>query len=412
MQSAHHSSPQSTPLASAQPVAPGWWQLVAAGEPFRLLFPLGTVLGLLGISLWPLYVYQGIEVYPGILHARIMICGFLTAFVIGFLGTALPRLLDVPRFTGGNAITFGGLLSVAAASYWCGWVAVGDGITLVTLLALVSALLRRARKRKDIPPPGFTLVAMGMLCAVLGTALFLIQSQFPSRFPAELYSMARLLLYQGYLLLPIMGIGAFLLPRFFGLPNRQSFPESLAPPPGWWPRAAFALACGGAVITSFIFESLGFFRLGFALRAIAVATYILREVPVHKADFGGGPLALSLRISLIALPVGYALMAIWPEWMMTLNHIIFITGFSLTTFIVASRVVLGHSGQSHRFRAPSRAIMTLLILMILALLTRLSADWLPDVRLTHYAYAAITWMVATIVWAIAILPSVRFHDSE
>ncbi len=407
----HHSLPP-TSAASAQPAPPGWWQLVAAGEPFRLLFPLGTLLGLLGIVLWPLYVYQVIDVYPGIVHARIMICGFLTAFVIGFLGTALPRLLDVPRFTGRNAIVFSSLLSAATAAYLYGAVAIGDGLFLITLLALLTALLSRARKRKDIPPPGFTLVAMGMLCAVVGTALFIIQSQIPTRFPGELYSMARLLLYQGYLLLPIMGIGAFLLPRFFGLPNRQTFPESLAPPPGWWPRAAFAACCGGAVIASFVLESFGFYRSGFALRAIAVATYILREVPVHKADFGGGPLALSLRISLIALPVGYALMAIWPQWMMTLNHIIFITGFSLTTFIVASRVVLGHSGQSHRFRAPSRAIMTLLILMILALLTRLSADWMPDVPLTHYAYAAFTWMIATVVWAIAILPSVRFHDSE
>lgn len=394
------------------PLPPTWWQLIAAGEPFRLLFPIGTLLGLIGIGLWPVFVWLGMDAYPGIIHARIMICGFLTAFVIGFLGTALPRLLDVPRFTGHNAVIFAVLVCGSTTAYLFGGVLLGDCLFLLTLLLLAGTLLNRARQRKDIPPPGFTLVAMGMLSAIVGSTLFITLSATTLNLPMELYSFARLLLYQGYLLLPIMGIGAFLLPRFFGLPNRQTFPESLAPPPGWWRRAGFAAACGGVVIASFGFEAYGFLRTGFALRAIAVATYIFREVPIYKAEFGGGPLALSLRVALVALPCGYVTMAILPQWMMTLNHIIFITGFSLITFVVASRVILGHSGQSHRFRAPGKAITTLLVLMILALLTRLSADWLPNVRFTHYGYAAITWMIAVIIWAIAMLPSVRLHDSE
>lgn len=391
---------------------PSWWQLIAAGEPFRLLFPIGTLLGLIGIGLWPVYVWVGMDSYPGIIHARIMICGFLTAFVIGFLGTALPRLLDVPRLTGHHAVAFALLVCSATTAYLLQLVLVGDCIFLFTLLLLLGSLLSRARHRKDIPPPGFTLVAMGMLSAVGGGALFIALALGGGTLPPELHSIARLLLYQGFLLLPIMGIGAFLLPRFFGLPNRQSFPESLSPPPGWWRRAAFAATCGAAVIASFVLEAYGFFRSAFALRAIAVGIYIFREVPIHKAEVGGGSLALSLRVSLIALPLGYATMAILPQWMMTLNHIVFITGFSLITFVVASRVILGHSGQSHRFRNPGKAITFLLWLMILALATRLSADWMPNVRLTHYGYAAITWMVAVIIWAASMLPSVRIHDDE
>lgn len=392
--------------------APGWWQLIAAGEPYRILFPVGTLLGVVGTGLWPVHVWTSAISYPGIIHARIMICGFLTAFVIGFLGTALPRLLDVPRFNGRNAATFSILTCATVVAYLCQRVLLGDCLFLFTLLLLIGTLLSRARHRKDTPPPGFVLVGFGLLSATAGIALFIANDLSDGGIHPDLYVAARLLLYQGYLLFPIMGIGAFLLPRFFGMPSRHSFPESLTPPPGWWPKAAFAATCGGAILLSFTLEIYGFFRLAFALRAAVVATYILREVPIHKADVSGGSLALSLRVSLVALPLGYVSMAFAPQWMMTLNHIIFITGFSLITFVVASRVILGHSGQSHRFRSPGKAIPILLGLMILALATRLSADWLPNVRLNHYGYAAATWITASIIWAASMLPAVRFHDHE
>jgi len=36
----------------------------------------------------------------------------------------------------------------------------------------------------------------------------------------------RRLAYQGFVLLPIPGIGPFILPRFFGLPSPHDFPEA------------------------------------------------------------------------------------------------------------------------------------------------------------------------------------------
>ena len=74
--------------------SPGVWTLAARGEPFRVLFPLGLVLGIVGVALWPLYALGWIAIYPAIAHQRIMIEGFVTSFVIGFLGTAMSRLLE------------------------------------------------------------------------------------------------------------------------------------------------------------------------------------------------------------------------------------------------------------------------------------------------------------------------------
>jgi uncharacterized protein involved in response to NO len=65
-------------------------------EPFRVIFPSAAVAGLVGVLLWPLHLTGGMEWYPGVNHARIMTQGFFGGFMLGFLGTALRRLLSVP----------------------------------------------------------------------------------------------------------------------------------------------------------------------------------------------------------------------------------------------------------------------------------------------------------------------------
>jgi uncharacterized protein involved in response to NO len=61
-------------------------------EPFRLFFPAGVLAGLLGVALWPLHFGGYVAFYPGQVHARLMAFGFFGAFILGFLGTALPRM--------------------------------------------------------------------------------------------------------------------------------------------------------------------------------------------------------------------------------------------------------------------------------------------------------------------------------
>src|SRR5580765_1764584 len=70
-----------------------YWELCHE-EPFRIFFPLGILVGVSGVSLWPLFFSGLHRFYPGVMHARLTIEGFAGAFVIGFLGTAGPRLTD------------------------------------------------------------------------------------------------------------------------------------------------------------------------------------------------------------------------------------------------------------------------------------------------------------------------------
>src|SRR5204862_7598274 len=66
-------------------------------DPYRLFFPLGIFLGVMGVSIWPLYYFGITEGYSGRAHAFVQTDGFLFAFIAGFLLTAIPR------FTGTEA---------------------------------------------------------------------------------------------------------------------------------------------------------------------------------------------------------------------------------------------------------------------------------------------------------------------
>ncbi|MFV0338623.1 MAG: NnrS family protein, partial [Chthoniobacterales bacterium] len=348
---------------------PGYWQLVAAGEPFRLLFPLGVLIGIFGVATWPLYFWEWSSVYPVQVHARIMIQGFETCFVLGFLGTALPRLLDVPRLLLGETLFFAACQIFIVTLHYTGQPLFADALFALNIIFLLFVLGRRLRKRKDIPPPAFVLVFLGMASALVGVVTQIIWTLDSGLLPSMTFRLSQLFLYQAYLLLPIMGVGAFILPRFFGLPSRQDLAESMTFTPVWKRRAGFALLCGVTVIVSFVFETVGQFALGYALRGFAVLVYFFREVPVHRVGFNMGTMALALRMALISIPLGYALLLIWPGHLFALLHVVFITGFSLLTFVVATRVLLGHSGNSHLLRAPLHSIRILMVLLFLAMLS-------------------------------------------
>ena len=394
--------------------SPGYWQLVASGEPFRLLFPAGVALGVAGVMMWPLHVWNVMAVYPGQFHARVMIEGFLTAFVIGFLGTALPRLLDVPRLTLIESVGFAcGVLLVGGLQF-SGRMPLGDQMFFLLLSSFVLVLaVRGFFFRKDLPPPGFVLVAAGLLCALAGSGILVVGQISSALLPTPIAALGKLLLYQGYPLLPVMGVGAFFLPRILGLQGRQGFPESLAPPRGWLPLAGFAAACGTAIIAGFVLEAFGWPRAGNALKAAALVVYLFREIPLHRALRCGGSLAACLRVGLVCMPLAFALMAVWPDRTLSFLHVLFISGVSLLIFVVATRVVLGHSGQGDKFGARIWPVVAMASLVVLAMLTRVSADWLPDIRMSHYAYASLAWTAGVAVWAVLLLlPGVRRGDLE
>ncbi|MGZ4974901.1 MAG: NnrS family protein, partial [Limisphaerales bacterium] len=105
-----------------------------AAEPFRLFFPLAVLVGLAGVSLWPLHFGGVMKLYPGLSHARLMAYGLFGGFIFGFLGTAMPRMLSVRPFTVLEAFLLVLVYLAMAGAYFFAKIPLGDELFLAVLL--------------------------------------------------------------------------------------------------------------------------------------------------------------------------------------------------------------------------------------------------------------------------------------
>lgn len=386
-----------------------FWKL-ALEEPFRWFFPMGVGMAILGVGLWPLYHFGIWENYPGFSHARLMSAGFFGAFIIGFLGTAVPRMLTAPKLRPLEVVLLAGFHLLACLFYGFGWLAYGDGAFLVTLLLLRIFLFKRFSKREDMPPPGIVLAMAGYSMAMGACVIFLLNSVFGLGF--ALHRVAQLFLYEGFVLCPILGIAPFIFPGFGGLPNRHNFPECRSPNAAWRAKAWLAGVIALAIVISYFLEGLGLPWMGGGLRLAAVVYYLIREAPIGFPRKTSGTLARLLQMGLFCLAAWLVAVLVWPAYRVALDHLLFIGGFSLIVVGVASRVMLGHSGQGHRLRSRIPVAWVILILLLLGMASRITADFMPEVRTAHLNYAAAGWILGVGLWAWTILSAVRTPDVE
>ena len=377
-------------------------------EPFRIFFPLATLLGISGVSLWPLFFSGLHKFYPGPMHARLMIEGFLAGFVIGFLGTALPRLLAAPPLRRWELWMLVALHLLTAGLHIGEQPRAGDLAFIVLMLSFGACMVARVRHRAELPPPGFVLVAFGFLSGLIGPVLWLCGTQGWVSGTATLFG--AMLLNQAFVLFPLLGIGTFLLPRFLRLRDVRTMDEERTASPGWWMRAAFSCAAGFALLGSFWMEASNPATPAAAwLRAIAAIVYLAAMVPFQRQPLPLRTAPLAAQLALLALSAGLIFPLIWPLQRVAGMHVVFLGGFSLITFTVATRVVLGHSGNEALFetRLPSLQIAT--VLLLAGSVLRAVGDFSPA-RPHWLSAASYLWMLAAGVWGFSVLPKVRIAD--
>jgi uncharacterized protein involved in response to NO len=381
-----------------------------AREPFRIFFPLAVLAGIVGVALWPLHFLGVVPLYPGQAHARIMTYGLFGGFIAGFLGTAMPRMLSAKPFRRGEVIGLVLLHSALVGFLAFGKVAAGSVCLLLFILSFFACVAIRISARKDTPPPGFVLVGLAALCVTAGAVLSILQDYY--ELDAYWITVQRLLSSQGFVLLPILGIGPFILPRFFGMQSAHDFPEALVPGKDWWKKAAMALAAGVLIIVSFFIEAGGGYRLGHALRFVTTLVYLYLEMPFHRAPKAGNALGATIRVAFISLLAGFLAVAFFPEYRVSLLHLTLIGGFAMITFVVATRVVFGHSGNIHLLKKRNRWLLVSAGLMLFGMATRISGDFWPKVLISHYSYGAILWIAGVLVWSAFVLPKVLVTEDD
>src|SRR5438477_8475797 len=107
-------------------------------DPYRIFFPLGTLLGAIGVSIWPLYYYGFTQGYSGRSHALVQTNGFLYSFIAGFLLTAIPRFTGTQAPSRRTQYGLASLIVLSAAAAELQDFAVSQTAFLVAHLMLVT----------------------------------------------------------------------------------------------------------------------------------------------------------------------------------------------------------------------------------------------------------------------------------
>ncbi len=342
-----------------------------------------------GVLIWPLY-YAGIGGFvPQLQHPRIMIFGFGLAFVIGFMGTAWPRFLEsaaMKRYEiTGLIITW----SAAQTAYVIRNLVIGDSLVALTLLMFLLMLGVRARQATSFPPPGFAL-AFGAIVIGLFTAT--VWALFPLPMSAEIFLFTKLAAYQGLLLLPLLGVGSYLFPRFFSSDGEKPIMSA--------PRFRAFGVWGTAILilVSFIVEANGWVRSGNGVRFLAVLWWAGMATPAIWRAKLKSTRAWALRIGIYSIALSFLVRAIWPGPAYAFEHLLFLGGFGLSILLVADRVSIGHGGEPATLHKKSKLWQWIVWLLILTIGTRLSADFKASIQVSHYIYAAILWGAIAVIW--------------
>ena len=166
--------------------------------------------------------------------------------------------------------------------------------------------------------------------------------------------------------------------------------------------AISASVAGLLVVASFVVEVSGNALAGQLLRAAVLLVWFATQTPVfRKAKVSTTP-GNAVRWAMIGLAAGCVCAAVWPFARVGSLHLFFVSGLGLATLSVGTRVILGHAGRHDLLGGKIIWLRWVVGLLVLAATTRMSSDFLPNVRVSHHVYAAWTWAIAGIIWLVAL----------
>ena len=384
--------------------AMGW-----SREPFRPFFPLGVLLGWVGISHWLLYALGITATYSCMLHGLVQTQGFLMAFAVGFLMTALPRRTQAaPAATAELWIAAAALTTTVLAATAERWAVAELGYVVVLVLLLEFAVRRflgRASGRR--PPAPFVLIPFAFLHGIAGAGCILAWAAFDA--PGSTVGLGKLLVEQGVFLCLVVGIGGLVLPLMAGAPP----PPDLGSSPIERRKAAAYGAAGAAILGSLLLEHAGWGRLGPLLRAAVVATGLAIGGGAWRPPARPGLHRRLVWLAVWMTPLGLALSGLLPDQRVATLHVLFIGGFSLMAFGVATHVSLSHlPGMEAQREGSPTAVKVMGAGILIAMLGRVVADWTAT-YFPHLGAAAAAWLVGSAAWLAFLGPKLlRREDQE
>lgn len=369
-------------------------------EPFRLFFVLGVVLAWLGIGHWIAYDVGLLSTYSCQAHGLTQMQSFMMAFAMGFLLTALPRRTQTAPASVVELVLVGlALITTAAATLRESWI-IGETAYALLFLFLLQFALRRflGRAAGRRPPAAFVLIPFAVLHGLGGAALVALSTR-PTAAPFA-SGLGRLMIEQGVFLCLALGIGSLVLPLMAGTPP----PPDLGSSPRETRKALAYAACGATIFATLLVEQSGWGRLGPLLRAAVVCGGFWLGADARHRPGKPGLHRHLVWVSIWLMPLGLLVSALFPDYRVPALHIVFIGGFSLMAFGVATHVTLSHlEGLGELALGNPRPVKFLAAAFGCALAARLAAD-MSDTYFDHLAWAAGLWICGSAVWLVFLGP--------
>jgi len=380
------------------------WKLKAAcAEPYRVLFPLGLLGAAIGLGVWiPTYIWPDTFAYPGQSHATLQIQGFLLCFVLGFLGTMLPKVMGVaPMGVLQFLIMPIGLLALMASAL-LNMPLTAQIIHLALLANLILFALRRWPERRGNPPSFFIFIGAALLSDTLGTLFRVLILSGVTSGPS--YRMSSLLQFQAFPLLLILGVGGFLLPKLFA--NEIIDPQRLKPSETGLRNLSIAalLFLTGFAVEAWLPVYPLAVMMGSGLRAAVWFWFLTTQLRLHRVPAGLPAYLSAARWSLWFMGLGMFLPLLFPQYLFAWEHLTFITGFLWLTLSVAARVLTAHGGKLVVLESGRNSVLAFGALVLLATLTRVSTEIWTGSRALHLALASAFALVGIAIWAWRFVP--------
>lgn len=384
------------PLPSSSLPIPAWRR-----EPYRALFPLGVLLAWAGVLHWLLLATGVIEEYRSIFHALAQIEGFMTCFAAGFLFTLIPRRTSTaPPAAWQMGVAVVAPVAITVSAWYEKW-----ALSQLPWLLLMGVLIQFAVSRFRAPgagvrvPNSFVWVVLALLMGVAGSILAgvgaaLGEEQF------WLHQVGRSLVLQGMFSGLVLGVGGMLLPVITrGVAPLASVPSARA--------KVLHLFAGLLFIASFFLEARVSVRLGFALRSAIALGVLLGSAEIWRLPSVPGLHRRFIWLAAWMLPIGYACVALFPEYLKAGLHVVFIGCFALLALCISTHVVLSHGGRPQLLDGQPWPVAWMGGLLLAALALRVLVNLDPAHLYRWLGSAAAAFLVATIVWALFLIRSLR-----
>lgn len=355
-----------------------------------------------GLAIFIPNLFITTPVYPIHFHRKIMLEVFMNLALSGFLFAALPQFTKTNFINFKEAIYLVSTFIAATLFLSLGQIFIFHALIFSFNVYLMFFVVSRFVGAQENPPFSFLFLPIAIFWGLSAELLWLINELIPTPY---LESTARYLLYNGYFLGVIAGVGIRLIPGLLGhteivKAQRKLYEEEKKIPKDF----IFIVFLFNLFIMTklFINDFLADAFEVFWLSLVSLSYWKIYKLPKAKTFHGFG-VWLSLWLIFIGIISSILLKDQFSHW----THLTFVSGFLLLVVMVMTRVTIVHNKLGFE-KEKSKWLAAVIGIIIFAALTRASAYLIPDSYQNHLAYASLLIIVTfgILVWFL------RFFKSE